>query len=1599
MPSYLDFNTTKAFRNYILSKTLSTQDGPMNMTENDYLYKTQSDFSNVDPGAVDTNRVNDLSVGLYGNTYKPNTTQLFIIEELNDLPRRANLNFYADNSGNPYFTAQNHNLISIISNSNYQTESELFKFAANWIRDPNEKGPVYARIQQNLEAATIGRNRLIDALNGNTATAINLVTGREPLIEKNYKITVASTTLGKGLDFLQTVAGVEFPFSEIPGDYLSNPRNPVNIRPEAQTTAGRILQDTTGVLGSLIGIQRRPKLSNKPSDIMVEYMGQGQRQILYDLLSYSKYAPNYTTTARSQQSSKIFAFADNVAQGINRLAGLEAPRGLAYIGDDRGNDVKYTMSDFNDRQVKSSYYLSLLFDPIQATLFQRDKNIIEYGAISGTLTWTSKNSKNRLGENNNNFNTQRSQLEESLSTKYGFRRDSILGYTQEILNSLPNAGAESRAHVANAIDQTSRIFRDGDKLLSRGSAIQYVDKFGQESGVEYCRTWTKDRPYYTYSDTMKKGTNIRKYEGSVMTNPWNLNFAPMSNGSKGFDGSSNIFQGYQFGADNDGKSFYAKKYMFSIENLAWKTSTTAGFTVLDLPFCERGPNGGRVMWFPPYGLTINESNAATWESTNFLGRPEPIYTYQNTTRTGQLNFKIVVDHPSILNLLVREFFKDFSDDEADNYINAFFAGCEDLDFYSLIRRYSSLDTSDIKLIQDYLNTGKKTTEIRKFKTVLDPVVQKNEGESVDLNITQTDGGSTVKEFDFKLNFAHNIPTRTGKDTVSGDRYYNYAFTYYDNGKQTYIDGLETATENLLALGPVNAKSDYNNLFGSDTIPQGTNLEIVNSQKDKLEKYFDDFYQSFQDYNNSIFDLVKEISGRTVQTINLDLSSSTSSIGQKNKNRLLSLRRSYSVVKDFFTQISKDGVMPNLDEKWPKPEDLGNDSTVPVNFGAVYKLKDFGWDDNDGELQISTKNYGETKEDSGENALDKNCSNRDFINVKNLDVYSPISFYCRHVQASLKYSLKNKPSEPPAVTPPIVKTRIEEDGIQTIPVPSKKPPIDVMKRIIMKTLSECYYFKKLEDDSPTAFNSLKEKLKYFHPAFHSTTPEGLNSRMTFLQQCLRPGDTIPIKGVADDSDINARNTSFGPPPICVLRIGDFYHSKVVIKDVNFTFDDSVWDLNPEGIGVQPMIVNVSMQLNFIGGQGLERPIERLQNALSSNFYANTEVYDERAIATNKKIAGEEADTFTKAFLEELQNANAVPVQANEENKGNTLSEGTYIGELVVSSNEINHTLLVDNLKTTVDNYFTSYQPFYNKINKEYSPEVLNVVVSPTYRVINSYDIYNTQTTTPTSTISMFGLYKKNRDLSYYIKALKTKIVAELKSTSVSELLSIDKDLSSNLIPISDEILEPYLISLVESKLDNLVILETIKKFEETRDELIKTLDKLNFVVKYGKDAKLTSSDKGVEVTLSGFTSSDLYDKYEQFVEYVSENNNKLYADINTSIDYNDINLTTDILKNIMGVFLQEKTNEIINLYKQRDQILFNESIIKKLTKRIDNFIITPKDVNFKFKKAKNKKDDNQIKFTISTETNITDNAMLVELRKLKIDKFDVQNLNKLNYYKK
>ena len=348
------------------------------------------------------------------------------------------------------------------------------------------------------------------------------------------------------------------------------------------------------------------------------------------------------------------------------------------------------------------------------------------------------------------------------------------------------------------------------------------------------------------------------------------------------------------------------------------------------------------MWFPPYDINISDTNSTQWSPTNFLGRTEPVYTYNSTERMGSLSFKIVVDHSSMLNLIVDKELKGVADQTADTIIESFVAGCSEFDIYELADKYGDL-LSFVELEGLSMSAGEINT-----------IFPTNEG-SATTSTTGTTTGTT----------GSGVGGDEGSSGVGGDE-----------GEVTEEDEIQ---------------------------------------------------------NNKMYDIAT--SGK--------------------------------------------------------------------------------------------------------------------INAK---------------------------------------------------------------KVLTKLLSEQNYFKHLEKHEEFVYSSLKRKIKHFHPSFHSMTPEGLNSRLTFLLQCGRPGRTIPVvnsDGESMDETTAANNTAFGAPPICVLRIGDFYHTKIAIDNVSLSYDPLIFDLNPEGIGVQPMIANVQMNFKFIGGQSLKGPVSKLQNALTHNFFANTEVFDSRA----------------------------------------------------------------------------------------------------------------------------------------------------------------------------------------------------------------------------------------------------------------------------------------------------------------------------------------------------------------------------------------------------
>jgi hypothetical protein len=1090
------------------------------------------------------------------------------------------------------------------------------------------------RIASELVSQTLGRVNALDSSvdpdsgeisvkpNLNPFDAAGIISGNIPLLARNYTITSPESLIGRALNFTAKLAGLYSPYSIIPGEYFDYPEkrmlnrlveNPVEV----------VTSTVMGAIRTITGQKNK-----RGSELFLANTSNATRSLLFGQLFYNLYRPDYRGLTLRRPSlfapSPEFYGGGNSDDIFSTLISPVNAQPLDRNGEPSGAPV-YSVGEIG------KYFEGEAFQNYKFGLNTR--NYIDGTTpLAGGFTWSSKKSyfktgqlagpegKQRFGESNVFTKNYESAFKDTESWKIEennvWRDGSILDTTQKIIDSADRSGIRKLEHVGTAINQISKVFNDGYVEMTKGSrVIRYTSKNSVGStdstikGYEYCRLFTKDVPFTNYSQLQKTDGNIRNYTYSVLDNTYNLNIAPFNdkNGQ-----SSNIINGQ------------VKKYMLSLENLAWRTSNKPGFTVQDLPACERGPNGGRIMWFPPYNLTFNEDSSAKFTPTEFIGRPEPIYTYNNTERSGSISFDIVVDHPSISNILVDQELKDIKpESELKKVMDSFFAGCLKYDIYTLGQRFASLAPQDIQTAIQLIKYPEQATTI--VKETPDPEPVKEEIVKTTPPETETKI-SDPKYQEIFLFFENAQPNDSSSSTTSKD--FEYWYNEYVSNKTLY--------DTTKPLNKVFKYSDANKVaLNTTTTPTFSLTEYVDTRKQTLSGFFDNILQEFNDLKEFLSEVFKVLdSGGEVTFDLLATASSTNTSGNQN----LSERRNDAVLK-FIEKFT-------------------------VNNKTLKSFIDSG------KLKISAKATGSSAAIQDPKYSQIDCT-KAFKSQYEEGIYSVQAMACRRVKIEkIKYTPgpPAKSETPPAQVESEIPNTTAAENIAPKPTPQnqvidnfKQTPQykDLAKKILRRLLTECNYFQMVKETNPFIYDTIRSKFQYFNPVFHSITPEGLNSRLTFLQQCVRPGDTIPTvsqnaAGTYSLDYNDAFNSAFGAPPVLVLRIGDFFHTKIIPDrlDIKYELNSNIpLDLNPEGIGVQPMFASITLGFKMIGGHGLAGPIAELQNALSFNYYANTEMYDERATITEDVTSQYDAEYFEALKINPLTRP-----QQNQQNK-----IGTTIGK--------------------------------------------------------------------------------------------------------------------------------------------------------------------------------------------------------------------------------------------------------------------------------------------------------------------------------------------------
>jgi hypothetical protein len=1382
MPSPLSFNSTEDIRKKLLVKNLPpfNSDG-FSPTTN----PGQSELKLTNFSVVDSAEVEDIGdkeeVRLYlNNIYGPpgGYDDRYTVEDVQTIVTNRDT-YYK-------FVSSTYNSADILlkkdpqgDNGSLTQDSVMIQLAAKSLKDEFQY-----RVDEEIRQETLGRANFLNALK-DPFIAADILTGRQELIEPDWTISSPTNVIAKGLDFISRITGVYVPFSWIPGDYFEGRRSYLNTG--------------VNIVSNLLGFRDLLPEKKNGSDIFLNNTGRGQTSQLFKSLEYNRFRPDYKLNFITDPNF--------FAPGPNYYIGSRTQD----INDIVGPNNELPVDEFGKRiptAVRGYGEIGNLYEGEQK--FSFGLNTVEPGDspdIQGGFTWVSPKSSSAAGKtvgpggnvegSDAGFPPISSQFSKSSSQRYSLTKGSILDDTQRLVDSADGLQGQARlGHVGTAINQVSKVFYDGTREITKGSRVRrYVNENGAEVGKEYCRVFTKDSPYYTMADLQKSEGNIRKFKNSVLDSTYNLNIAPVE--------GSNILDGQ------------ATKYMLSLENLAWRTSNMTQ----DLPNCEKGPNGGRVMWFPPYDLRVDENVTANWITNDFLGRPEPIYTYSNTQRQGSLSFKIIVDHPSVLNTLVDKELKNVTpDSEVTKIVDSFFSGCKTLDIYELARKYGQLSFNDIYEV-----------------------------------VTKTNDPEIFREYEREIPKENPEPDNTTDDTPQKPQLGQFegVSLYFDNDKP---DSNSTST-----TSSVNYNTSYSAYIGqkSNYLTQADSI----GEKSQVETFFDTEIEpnkgKLDDLINQLVDAATNKFGVTIELIG-----SASSPNSKEYNVNLSKRRVDSVKK----QILEDPRIKKVNEK--------------------------------GYIGITTSALGESTSING-----VDCSQN--ITDETAKIYSVGAMGCRRtVIKSINVTVPPTPEgeQTQTDTETVKENSVNSENVKVIERGTGSPRRNdevrlregITKKVLRRLLTECDYFQSITDDTSFLYEGIKEKIKYFNPTFHSMTPEGLNSRLTFLQQCMRPGETIPTIGPdGKPLENNALNTSFGSPPICVLRVGDFFHTKIAINQMSVRYEPLVLDLNPEGIGVQPMMADVSLSFYFIGGHGLKEPVARLQNALSFNYYANTEMYDERSVAT------EDTSEIDRETIEALGSDVAFSIDdiSGEDNRDGGTTIGEVTSKVIENSGQtvtgtIKYQKNMDDLVTNTKEYGDALIKTLEDVNEEFGQAGLFMFTKDRKYIKGSMKTTANQT----------DLYGKSENLQTKIDGLFTDIQSDINNENCPLLIDDTGTEFSDITSFKKSEVRKYkrkvkeLLSSYKSNF-GLRMSDLQRDLVDVEQRLIFNIDRLNYVYSLN-DGFIQPSGQVVIYSISATTNvydtngsaTDTHEELENDMDIISANLNGTLLDLENrnliSDDYSD-----------------------------------------------------------------------------------------------------------------
>ena len=927
------------------------------------------------------------------------------------------------------------------------------------------------------------------------------------------------------------------------GIFKLNKDNTITVKNKEDRT---FLDKVGSVASSILGIDTYDvfgdanPFSKNPSNIdYIRNTGKAQLTHFYKAINMNLYKPiNYE--ANSDYSKTFVQYAEKAGVTIDSTRGsilvnkptftFDRADIYPYIG------IKITPGAIDIANLGMNISYSANTDTIQEYAPTRDYVLANFG---NTVVERDKTLEDFVGDISN-FTTDTNK------DNLVWGRDGVGGYAEAEIGLLRGD--------ADSIDNTTLLEGEDNfgKLAAKSGLLEYTrnllnatsgqfiditrkafKKDGKVIGYQGSPLWRGNNSAYSRASGTAGKTGVRQH---TTLDPYGSDSAELE-GTQGFAKSirfkgNSVYEGNPNSVVNKtvlprihpteyGEGEGNKNLMFSLENLAVGTIKRDKFGVIDdeygtpIPLSEVGPFAGRMMWFPPYNIELNEVAMAKYESTVMVGRNEPMYNYMNSERTAVLSFTLLVDYPEQLRNL--------------NLVG---------------------DINKNKVIADFFAFGGDPLPTQYQIEVIEKKIEKLRDEIPEIEgPTDQAEPQDIEVSPVIIHFPNDKP-------VSGEEEFIINMMYNNPIHYEIINGCLSDT-------------DGNGFGYNDKVYVVEGLIEKPASTDNNDKY--------------------ELTGVTGTYDQYYATGTTGQFGTQcllNQN-LLEVFANPDTRKYYKIKITGSASKLYLSEN----EKAYNEALGDRRVAAAKKLI----------LGRLTALFGA----SVANELDKN---NQIETVK-----SQGSLGKSELGAKAKNMHEKTVKQERIATINMKRNTVPVDKKEQVINPQQAQEIEKIKADIqalelqLKVLKKNVVGNNIYNDRNKAilngFESVSDNQLY--PVFHSQTPEDFHRRLTFLQQCTRQGAAKRYDIVDENTgELRARNSVFGRQPICILRVGDFWYTKVVIDSVTIDYADAPWDMNPEGFGMQPMMANVTLQMKVIGGQSLKGPIDALQNAATFNYYANS-----------------------------------------------------------------------------------------------------------------------------------------------------------------------------------------------------------------------------------------------------------------------------------------------------------------------------------------------------------------------------------------------------------